>query len=146
MPYLFGTISHGTMLPVDLIPVFCNALRDVRGSVPREIWLRAQACMRNDMRMANDGQEVVIELSDALDANAPSYHYFGAHVGDNSDYGFWLAEDFRKQMKEEKVLEVDDLSAVPEKFTGDVLHVNDHGNITFYIAHKGRLQEIWSYV
>lgn len=44
-------------------------------------------------------------------------------------------------------LVVDDLSEVPGRFAGEVLHVNDHGNVTLYRAFKnGSLHEIASRV
>ena len=42
---------------------------------------------------------------------------------------------------------VEDLSEVPEGYRGQVLHVNDHGNVTLYNAFKnGSLHEVASCV
>lgn len=54
----------------------------------------------------------------------------------------FLAE---RQEFEGKVVE--DLSEVPEGYRGQVLHVNDHGNVTLYNAFKnGNFHEIASRV
>jgi len=54
----------------------------------------------------------------------------------------FLAE---RQEFEGKVVE--DLSEVPEGYRGQVLHVNDHGNVTLYNAFKnGSFHEIASRV
>jgi len=41
-------------------------------------------------------------------------------------------------------LKVDDLSEVADDYTGEVLHVNDHGNCTLYASESGELKEIWA--
>lgn len=144
--YIFGSISHGTLRTEDLMPEFVYALRQLRGSIPVDIWQGVQACMRNKERMFEDGPEVVNELDDALQEYAPPYHYFGAHQGDGSNFGFWLAPDFQERMREDGVLEVSDYSEIPDDYTGEVLHVSDHGNPTFCVAKKGKTTVIWSHV
>ena len=44
----------------------------------------------------------------------------------------------------ESMLRVNDTSEVPRGYTGEVLHVNDHGNTTLYTASRGKLTEVWS--
>jgi len=39
-----------------------------------------------------------------------------------------------------------DLSEVPTAYTGEVLHVNDHGNMSLYAYSRGRGREIWAIV
>lgn len=43
-------------------------------------------------------------------------------------------------------LKVEDTSQVSDSYIGEVLHVNDHGNITLYNAKNGKLTEVWSLV
>jgi hypothetical protein len=84
------------------------------------------------------------DLFSCLDAHAAPYCYFGAHPGDGCDYGFWLREDFDQEFEG---LKVDDLSDVPSIYRGEVLVVNDHGNMTLYNrGRNGRLTEIWGIV
>ena len=82
-------------------------------------------------------------LFDALNEYAPSYFYFGAHPGDGSDYGYWLSECFAEDFDGMKV---SDLSEVPTGFSGEVLKVNDHGNMTLYAYSRGRGREVWGIV
>lgn len=57
-------------------------------------------------------------------------------------YALYLAESNEFEGKV-----VDDLSEVPEGYRGQVLHVNDHGNVTLYNAFKnGALHEVASRV
>jgi len=82
-------------------------------------------------------------LLDILDAHSLTGCYFGSHPGDGADFGWWVSEGY---IEEFDGLKVDDTSEVPSNFSGEVLHVNDHGNVTLYIANRGKLSEIWSLV
>ena len=88
-------------------------------------------------------EEFVSDLSDALQEFAPPYAYFGSHPGDGADYGFWVFDDI---VDEFGGLKVSDLSEVPADYSGEVLHVNDHGNVTLYVANNGELSEVWGCV
>lgn len=81
-----GTIIHGTMRNADLIPAFRRELERIDA-------LAEGAIVPADDPESDDGQEELTELFDALDRYAPPGHYFGAHPGDGSDYGFWPFED-----------------------------------------------------
>jgi hypothetical protein len=85
----------------------------------------------------------VNELQDILSNNAPSYFYFGAHPGDGADFGYWLSEGFEEEFDG---LKVSDLAEVPKGYSGEVLHVNDHGNMTLYAYSRGRCREVWGMV
>jgi hypothetical protein len=143
----FGSISSGTMRPEDLIPEFSSVLRDLAGddeSIAR-LCDEADSLDFDDEDSAEDADEILNELFDRLNEHAPAYGYFGGHPGDGADYGFWLCEDFQQSMRDDDVLEVSDLSEVPFGFVGEVLHVNDHGNCSFYATNEsGELAEIWS--
>lgn len=90
-----GSISHGTLLPEDLIPAFAMELRALCTEHREHIRLVDEA---NHLAQRNgfDNEhvdELIIELIDALNEHAPEGHYFGAHEGDGSDFGFWPIED-----------------------------------------------------
>jgi hypothetical protein len=147
----FGSISHGTMRSGDLIPVFADELRALRGSLPRDLYNEIRQWERteyDESAPAQDiheeyGEQIVEALFDALNEYAPPYGYFGSHPGDGADYGFWLCEDFQTDFDG---LQVSDTSEVPRDYVGEVLHVNDHGNCTLYVARKGKLREVWAVV
>lgn len=92
------------------------------------------------------GDGILEALFDALNEYAPYCGYFGAHPGDGADYGFWLCEDWQQSARDDGALEVSDTSEVPADYTGEVIHINDHGNVTLYSAYMGELTEVWSIV
>lgn len=54
---------------------------------------------------------------------------------------------FEAENREFKGKIVEDLSEVPEGYRGQVLHVNDHGNVSLYNSFKnGNLHEVASRV
>jgi hypothetical protein len=108
-----GTISRGTMRPVDLLPAFLDELEDVdpqmaerieddilnsrlrdRGPVPiLEIAEMPAIPDENDPWWSTEHPGWFIdEITDQLNANAPEGMYFGAHPGDASDFGWWRHE------------------------------------------------------
>lgn len=141
-----GSVSHGTMRPEDLIPDFLYELQHQPSISPEHSKLVAEIEERmeaDDYFETDNAQEDIDALFEALDTYVPPYFYFGAHPGDGSDYGYWLSESFPEDFDE---LRVNDLSEVPEDYSGEVLHVNDHGNMTLYSADKGKLTEVWAIV
>ena len=141
-----GSVSHGTMREEDLIPSFIWELeqmkplhRDHRANL-KEI----RANMETEGYFDSEDAGYDLEsLFNMLEAYALPYFYFGSHPGDGSDYGFWLSEGFEDEFEG---LKVSDLSEVPTSFTGEVLLVNDHGNMSLYAYSRGRGREIWAIV
>jgi hypothetical protein len=153
----FGTISHATLRNEDLIDAFTSELEyqvrrnaeewrsdDGRKERDRILDLIAEAREPDYDYDSDEACEIVNELQDALDAFAPPYGYFGTHEGDGSDFGYWISSDAIDLTFDG--LKVNDTSEVPEEYSGEVLHVNDHGNYTLYAANKGKLTEVWSVV
>jgi hypothetical protein len=89
-------------------------------------------------------QEDLSDLCDALNCYCLPYFYFGVHPGDGSDYGYWLPEGWEEDFF--GGLKVAGLDEVPREYTGEVLHVSDHGNITLYAFTNGRGREVWGLV
>jgi hypothetical protein len=149
----FGSVSSGTLLPEDLLGSFADEL-EYQVQRNAAFWINNSAARDRHMKLIGDAREVedfdseeaseiVTELCDALTEFAPPYAYFGAHPGDGADFGYWITEDLDGAFDG---LRVADTSEVPEDYSGEVLHVNDHGNMTLYSADKGSLTEIWGVV
>lgn len=149
-----GEISSGTMRTEDLLDTFADELEDLvqrnaaawcsdagRAERDRYVTLIGDAREIEDFD-SEEASEIVDELSDALGEFAPPYCWFGANENDGASYGFWPCLD----ADEFDGLKVDDTSEVPDDYEGEVLHVNDHGNMTLYSASAGELTEIWSVV
>ncbi len=85
------SISHGTMRTQDLIPAFLDVIRDtpeyvqVRNAIPAHAMEDKEA----DWWNSDDAAGLLESLFDTLDSYSPEGYYFGAHLGDGSDYGFW---------------------------------------------------------
>lgn len=151
-----GSVSSGTMRAEDLIPDFIWELKQVKPlrrehqKLIREIEARLNSdestmpyTCPEDYFVSEDAGFDLEALFDALNNYALPYFYFGAHPGDGADYGFWLSEGFKDDFDG---LKVSDTSEVPKGYTGEVLHVNDHGNMTLYAYSRGRAREIWAIV
>ena len=156
-----GTLIHATLRSEDLLPAFTDELRRLSESAgnAKDIAL----CDEIDAELAAldtlaevDGLEDVADtywvsehvsflinedLMNRLNDYAPPYFYFGAHPGDGSDFGFWMGE-----LEDFDGLRVSDTSEVPADYSGEVLHVNDHGNVTLYSSDCGTLTEVWACV
>jgi hypothetical protein len=164
--YIIGSISHSTMRAEDLIPRFCDTLDDIRDNYVYCDTGEEQTARHHHERINNllasieqNRSEVgddyytsdaalydLDSLFDMLNEYAAPYFYFGAHPGDGADYGFWLSEDVAQDVKDNGGLVVNDTSEVPADYSGEVLHVNDHGNTTLYTADNGKLTEVWAIV
>lgn len=161
----FGSISHGTLRAEDLLGTFAdelerldklaaeegerttNANRATTELLAHSGTLHAHSKLVAEARETDpdseDASDVIAELEDALNGYAPSYGYFGAHPGDGANFGFWLSESLEEDFDG---LRVPDTSEVPKDYSGEVLHVNDHGNYTLYVANAGKLTEVWAVV
>lgn len=146
-----GSVSEATMKPEDLIPSFCGELRALghRSKDLTRIENKVNRALNGrygeDDAYFDDEESSwdLDSLFDMLQEHAPAWMYFGSHPGDGADYGFWVSENIEYDFDG---LKVDDTSKVPNDYNGEVLHVNDHGNMTLYTAKRGKLTEVWSIV
>lgn len=150
-PANFGSVSSGTLRTCDLLSAFAHELEwQVRRngeffSRPENFPLRdkfaamigeAQDAWQEDGETLTDednAAEMVDDLMSALSEYfAPAYSYFGAHVGDGSDFGFWTGdiEDIKDQVGFVSSREQDEPDA---SFRGEWLSISDHGNVTLYV-------------
>lgn len=157
-----GTVSHGTMRPEDLIPAFLAELESQKPLQRKHRSLVADITKRlAEPDYYSDGPDDSVQydmdaLFDALDCYCAPYFYFGTHPGDGSDYGYWLSDSFQDDF--EGIIEScngmrsvftqcgDTIDAMPKGYTGEFLHVNDHGNMTLYNCSHGRRYQVWSIV
>lgn len=145
-----GTLISGTHKSEDLLPAFLNELYRISegmddGTV-EELAARYELLSELDEEHPDEEFALIADLMDTLNDYAPPYAYFGAHPGDGADYGFWVDEDIiGDDAVDDELLRVNDLSEVPEDWAGNVLVVNDHGNMTLY-ASKITHVEQWSIV
>lgn len=137
-----GSVSHGTMRKEDLIPSFCSELRSL-GHRSKELTRIEKKQDKKGYYESEDSDYDLDSLFDMLNNHAMPYFYFGSHVGDGSDFGYWLLESC---IEDFEGLKVSDLSEVKDSYSGEVLYVNDHGNMSLYVAIKGKLTEVWSLV
>ena len=126
-----GTVIHGTLRPADLIPTFLYELKKHTDEIPQ---FENGDCV----------QEYIIELIDALNEHSPPYCYFGTHIGDGSDFGFWVDFDSIEmdttdaKIKSQCTIYVVYSSTEPwptGRIESDyIIDINDHGNTTLYDA------------
>ena len=132
----------------EIIPAFVDELRRLRGSLPRDLYVIFKFWENDDgkdplyRKNGLDGYELSVKLMEALQEYAPAYGYFGVQKS-NNNYGFWLSPHFAEDFDGCKLA---DTSQVPHGYTGEVLQINDHGNMTLYSSYKGKHTEIWAVV
>lgn len=89
-----GSVSHGTLRTEDLIPRFLDVLKELdpdRHEAESYAYGHDVACGLASVE-ENDAN-MLESLFDVLNEYAPVGHYFGAHPGDGSDFGFWPCDD-----------------------------------------------------
>ena len=141
-----GSVSERTMRHEDLIPNFLWELEHQKKIEPdhRALIREIRASMEaNGYFDSEDAGYDLDALFDALDRYSPPYFYFGANPGDGASYGWWLSEFFEEDFEG---LRVSDLSEIPKGHTGEVLHINDHGNMSLYNVTRGRCRKVWGIV
>jgi hypothetical protein len=137
------TVIHGTHRPEDLIPTFLYELKKHTDEIPQ-------------FENGDDVQEYIIELIDALNDCAPSYCYFGTHIGDGSDFGFWIDHESIECNLVDGTLTIESCNGYKTTLVGaesiddefQYLHVNDHGNMTLYQRDNldEEFTEVWAIV
>lgn len=146
-----GSISDGTLRNQDLLESFIWELRHLghRSTKLTRIENRYERAINgefgeDDAYFTDESANFDLEdLTNMLQEHALPYMYFGAHCGDGSDFGFWLDEDLDSVYDG---LRIDDLDRVPANYRGEVMYINDHGNMTLYWKNRKGFKEIWSLV
>jgi hypothetical protein len=80
-----------------LAPAFLAVLKECDQKtwlkLQKQVPFHARDSSRDPWWDSEDSDELLTQLFDALNACAPEGHYFGAHSGDGSDFGFWPVDD-----------------------------------------------------
>lgn len=88
-----GTVICGTMRNEDVIPALMKTAIALGLDVSdQQVSCTNAATFDPDEDYEDTLNEVAEELFDLLSSLCPDGYYFGAHVGDGSDYGFWQDE------------------------------------------------------
>jgi len=87
------SISHGTLRTNDLIESFQEFLSACElPYMEYDEWLNGDCPDDQDQALEWHDMYLNEYLIDILNTIAPAGYYFGAHVGDGSDFGFWECE------------------------------------------------------
>lgn len=98
------SVSHATMRNEDLIPTFVGVLFKLNPAKVRNLWKSDERLLQalcdysaeletsKEYWESDDATEVCQWLFEMLDAESPNGFYFGSHIGDAADYGFWRNE------------------------------------------------------
>lgn len=93
---MIGSVSAGTHRPNDLIPAFMTVLEIVDPTTCAKLSPSWPDFAREDngdyWYDGEDAATLLDSLFDALDEIAPEGMYFGAHMGDGTDFGYWPTE------------------------------------------------------
>jgi hypothetical protein len=128
-----GTVIEGTHRHADIAAAFGELLARLTAGTDEHSSLVVD-CKRIARMgdMADDADDVVAEVMDALCDYAPPYCYFGAHEGDGADYGFRPSiESVMDDVRMGEIAQVADPADVPE--SGCAVFVNDRGNVSLYV-------------
>jgi len=149
-----GVISEGTLKAEDIVSAMASELaplrlsRSHRALVAKARRFDPSAYDDDDLAASNAADDLLTDLMNAAEDYLPAYAHIGMAEGDGACLGVWaslesLSEDARFG---DGVLKVADTGEVPRGYSGFVMDVNDHGNVTLYRASRGKLREIWAIV
>ena len=147
-----GTVSSGTLHTEDLLEAFSQELEryaqpdDDSDSLCQDAQHLLDTLERDELDASDKARELLEELTQALEEQAPPYCYFGTIEGDGADFGFWPdLQRIEEDAHAGELLKVSDLSEIPADWIGPVALVNDHGNLT--LGHTvAEFREDWSCV
>lgn len=92
-----GSISHGTLRSQDLLRAFADEIERQNEGKTLSIVTEARAtATRIDADDLDDDvfvDELTLDMMRILDESAPDGCYFGTHIGDGSDFGYWPNEE-----------------------------------------------------
>lgn len=90
---LDNSVSYGSLTSLSVTGALLKALRDtpeyiqICVRIPSYVWANP-----DDSWWQDDGQYVLQELFEVMNSYAPEGYYFGTHIGDGADFGYWKIE------------------------------------------------------
>ena len=96
------TVIHGTHRACDLVPAFLDVIKDtpeyqqiMMSNAEYLNVISDPTALDDDERWESEYMTYFLneELFDVLDSYAPNGYYFGSHIGDGSDFGYWKCEE-----------------------------------------------------
>ena len=175
-----GTVIEGTLKSEDLLEAFTGEIEylwltnTITGqyldqSIAQTYYDAKEILSKYETETGVDeieASEIVNELIDKLNENAPPYMYFGTLEGDGANFGWWIDRDsLEEDMKGAIPTDNPEVKWIPDCYDqsnqvcttnrlvsfrtecesthGYYLEVNDHGNMTLRNAKR---EEIWSVV
>ena len=143
--FQLGSISTGTLRTEDLIPAFTYTMGELThdpvsntSKYPTEamakLWDEAIHLIGTDQWWTIDPEDsgvddLLNDLTDALDELCPPFVYFGTLEGDGADFGFWPDMDsLNEAMQTMGVASESDEEILKEDNV--IVQVSDHGNVT----------------
>jgi len=137
-----GSVSSDTHSVSDLIIAFSRAL-DPNSDLAARAWEFEQNGASDE-----EANQLLGDMFDALSEAAPQYCYFGAHIGDGTDFGFWVNwESIEEDLAKGQLLEVSDLAEIPASHNGlALLSSNGDTDATLYSVENGVASEVWNTV
>ena len=91
---LDSTVIHATHRPQDLIPAFLEVIRDTPEYLQINIPSHAMEDDDAEWWESEDASYLLNEeLFEVLNSYAPEGYYFGSHIGNGSDFGYWKEEE-----------------------------------------------------
>ena len=147
-----GSISHGTLRPVDLAEACIDAASVLSlEAKDRKVFNSARRELNKHFIDADNSDEAVSEIYDELftilSNYTPPFTYFGMNEGDGSDLGVWI--DWHSIQDAEHSGAAKKGDTLPAAGRGNpplFIVVNDHGNMTLYRHARTRWVELWSVV
>lgn len=130
-----GTVSHGTLRTEDLVDTFESELRFYAPDTLAQIEAEhgdAGFDAEGEIEDHEAAGYYLEALTEALEALAPDFCYFGNLEGDGSDFGFWPDMDRIQDVIDGGTRDPQDAETVINVEEGVRIHVNDHGNLSIY--------------
>lgn len=96
------SVIHATLRSCDLVPAFLDVIKNtpeyvqiIQSNNYELSVISDPTAIDNDERWDSEYMLYFLNetLFDVLNSYTPDGYYFGAHIGDGSDFGYWLYEE-----------------------------------------------------